>query len=230
MGTSEVSRTERAEVDGESLSGVHVEMVVGDSTCCPVTAISDECDTTVSSVSRGRGPQCGSLVEFTMPSDADPSRQDLRQVYASDSDARYQCSVARDGQCPCDFIESEFGPVETAHATRGQLYVSFFAPDVDEARTIVAGAREVFDDVRVQHITAGKGLSGSDSVVIDRSCLTDRQREVLETAHEMGYYDHPKRANATEVADELGISQTTFSEHLAAAQCKLLSELLDASE
>lgn len=43
----------------------------------------------------------------------------------------------------------------------------------------------------------------------------------------MGYFDHPKGANATEVADVLDITQATFAEHLSAAQRKLLSTILD---
>jgi hypothetical protein len=44
----------------------------------------------------------------------------------------------------------------------------------------------------------------------------------------MGYFEHPRTANAGEVADELDISRSTFAEHLAAAQSKLLDAVLDA--
>jgi hypothetical protein len=67
----------------------------------------------------------------------------------------------------------------------------------------------------------------SDLVTVDRSDLTERQREVLATAYEAGYFDHPKGANAGEVATSLDIDRSTFSEHIAAAQRKLLSSLLD---
>ena len=42
----------------------------------------------------------------------------------------------------------------------------------------------------------------------------------------MGYFDHPKGANAGDVADALDISRSTFTEHLAAAQTKLLEAVL----
>ena len=66
-----------------------------------------------------------------------------------------------------------------------------------------------------------------DLVVLDRARLTDRQREVLQTAHEMGYFEHPRAANATEVAGSLDINRSTFAEHLASAQSKLLDAILD---
>ncbi|WP_254533040.1 helix-turn-helix domain-containing protein [Natrinema gelatinilyticum] len=62
---------------------------------------------------------------------------------------------------------------------------------------------------------------------IDRTQLTDRQREVLETAYRMGYFDHPKDANAKNIADVFGIAPATFVEHLAAAQSKVLEVVLD---
>ncbi len=61
---------------------------------------------------------------------------------------------------------------------------------------------------------------------MDRGRLTARQREVLETAFEMGYFERPRRANATEVAAELGIGPSTFREHVSAAETKLLEDVL----
>ncbi len=39
--------------------------------------------------------------------------------------------------------------------------------------------------------------------------------------------EKPTSANATEVADELGIARSTFTEHLAATQTKLMDAILD---
>ena len=63
-----------------------------------------------------------------------------------------------------------------------------------------------------------------------RSCLTDRQREVVEAAFEAGYYDWPRGATGQEVAAELGISSATFSEHVHAAERKLLAVLFERAE
>ncbi|MXR41537.1 helix-turn-helix domain-containing protein [Halobaculum sp. WSA2] len=57
--------------------------------------------------------------------------------------------------------------------------------------------------------------------------LTDRQREVLRTAFEAGYYDWPRRCTGEEVASELGISSATFSEHVHAAERTLIATLFD---
>nr|WP_193570791.1 helix-turn-helix domain-containing protein [Halorubellus sp. JP-L1] len=58
-------------------------------------------------------------------------------------------------------------------------------------------------------------------------CLTDRQQEVLRTAFEMGYYEWPRQTTGKAVAERLGISSATFSEHIHAAERKLLGALID---
>jgi hypothetical protein len=64
-------------------------------------------------------------------------------------------------------------------------------------------------------------------VPVDLERLTDRQREVVETAYRMGYFEYPRETNASGVAAELGIEPSTLAEHLAAAQSKLLGAVLD---
>jgi predicted DNA binding protein len=60
-----------------------------------------------------------------------------------------------------------------------------------------------------------------------RTHLTDRQLEVVRTAFEAGYYEWPRECTGEEVAEELGISSATFSEHVHAAERKLLTALID---
>lgn len=57
--------------------------------------------------------------------------------------------------------------------------------------------------------------------------LTARQRDVLLTAFELGYYEPSGGASGEAVADELGISPPTVSQHLQAAERKLVSVLLE---
>jgi len=44
--------------------------------------------------------------------------------------------------------------------------------------------------------------------------LTERQREVLEVAVEVGYYETPRQATHEDVADRVGCSPATAGEHL----------------
>lgn len=52
--------------------------------------------------------------------------------------------------------------------------------------------------------------------------LTPRQRQAYELARENGYYEWPRETSVQELADDLGVSKTTFLEHLRSAENHLL--------
>lgn len=54
--------------------------------------------------------------------------------------------------------------------------------------------------------------------VPDVTPLSERQRELVVTAVERGYYDTPRRCSLTELADEVGISKSACSETLHRAE------------
>lgn len=55
--------------------------------------------------------------------------------------------------------------------------------------------------------------------------MTDRQREVLQTAYLSGYFDTPRQSTGEEVAAVLGITQPTFANHLRSGERKLFDLL-----
>ena len=57
--------------------------------------------------------------------------------------------------------------------------------------------------------------------------LTDRQREVLLLAHEMGYYATPRQATLTAVAESLDVSKATASDVLHRAEGRLIDWVVD---
>lgn len=58
--------------------------------------------------------------------------------------------------------------------------------------------------------------------------LTERQREVVETAVEVGYYDIPRGATHEDVAEELGCTASTAGEHLRKAESKVMPRTSDS--
>ena len=56
--------------------------------------------------------------------------------------------------------------------------------------------------------------------------LTDKQRNVIETALRMGYYDTPRESSLSEVAERVGIAKSTCSEILHRAEEKVVKDLL----
>ena len=59
------------------------------------------------------------------------------------------------------------------------------------------------------------------------SILSARQSEVLEMAYHEGYFDWPRRTDAETLADQLGITHTTFLEHIRKSENKILNEILN---
>ena len=56
--------------------------------------------------------------------------------------------------------------------------------------------------------------------------LTERQLEALELAYYGGYFESPKELSGRELAEQMGVSSSSFNTHLRAAERKLLDSLL----
>ncbi|WP_338739502.1 helix-turn-helix domain-containing protein [Haloplanus salilacus] len=218
-------------------SGIRVELKVDADGTCPVTQAVAGTDSATASVSRSIDPgRTGSVTEEFMLEDSaegvDPTFDDVDEeveaVFTYGSKTVYRFSRDLGLGCPCECVE-EFGcPVVDVHTRDGVLYLVFHAADMGELQEIIVTLREQYPTVDIRRLLRSTGDQGDhDLVFVDRGALTERQREVLERAHKMGYFDHPKGANAGDVADTLDISGTTFTEHLAAAQTKLLDAILE---
>ncbi|MFB6196766.1 MAG: helix-turn-helix domain-containing protein [Halobacteriaceae archaeon] len=196
---------------------------------CPAARASTAVDESITGVRRATTADADGKYAEDIFLDASTALQQegMNPVFRSESRSAYRFE-RRDGTgCVCERIERHGCPVFDITAHDGTLFVSFHAPDIETIREIVADLRAAFDGVTVQRLSRESDDEGADPVLIDRNVLTDRQREVLETAWRMGYFEHSRQASATEVANELDIALSTFTEHLAAAQRKVLDPLLD---
>lgn len=58
------------------------------------------------------------------------------------------------------------------------------------------------------------------------SVLTEKQKNILITAHKFGYYDYPKKINSQQLAEKVDIGKATLVQHLRKAEGRLLGEIL----
>ena len=212
--------------------GIRVEVKVDDPDGCTVAQASGAVDGTTFSVSRSLDPENPErvTVEFMLEADLSdvPLQDDVEPVFRYGSQTVYRFQRPRDRRCPCECVEAHDCPVVDIHTRGRSLYLVFHAPDMATLQTVIQSLRDQFPSLDVQRLLRSREDRPAHSMVfVDRGKLTDRQREVLETAHEMGYFEHPKEGNAGDVAAALDISTSTFAEHLAAAQRKLLETILD---
>jgi predicted DNA binding protein len=109
-----------------------------------------------------------------------------------------------------------------------------FPVTVERGRYIfdLTGTRDELDDL--QTVLDRSPLSYELESLVSRtdseSLLTDRQREVLETAVREGYFTVPRECTLAELADTLGIDKSTASTTLRRGQQRLVEWFLAGPE
>ncbi len=208
--------------------GFQAEVEFATPSICPIVELSAAAETRIDSVSTNVCPSdcTESVTEFSMVSDGN-FEVDMTPIFSHGSSDRYRLTHDDDGGCPCEYL-GQFGcPVARYVARNGTLTIVFHAADYDQLQEVIGELRDQFPDVDIKRfVQSPVGEQAQDSVFIDRSKLTHRQLDVLETAYEKGYFDRPRQSNATEIAAELDINPSTFREHLTAAESKILEDLL----
>jgi hypothetical protein len=207
---------------------MRAEIEISSPDYCQVAQLSTQADGPLSSVSRA-GRSGGTVTEqFTASGELHvEERDDVDQLFEYRSASVYQLSHnAKD--CVCEFVEANKHPISEIRAQDGSLILALHLTNITDLRDLVTDLRERYGSVRIRYLLqVDSDEEGADDIVpINRNRLTDRQQEVLQTAYGMGYFSYPREANATDVATALGIDSSTFTEHLAAAQSKLMDELL----
>lgn len=212
-----------------TMSGMRAELEIPATEACPVARFTDQTEGSVTSVRRARNGDGEYTEEFTATGNVDPGAFDgsLESLFEYQSAQVFQFTHDLK-DCVCEYVEQHEHPIADVRAQDGSLVLTLHLTNITDLRDLVTDLREQFGAVRIRYLLqVDSDEEGSDDVVpINRARLTDRQLEVLETAHEMGYFAYPRSANATDVANALGIDASTFTEHLAAAQSKLMDELL----
>jgi DNA-binding transcriptional ArsR family regulator len=213
-----------------ALEGIRATVTFPTPSNCPIAAVAADASTSIDQVARSV-PSDGAapVTEFQVDADAVPAALEFEPIFSYGRTHLFRRVHDGDGDpCPCERLGAFGCPVERYAAREGTLTLAFHAADFTELQTVVADLRERFPDVDIRRLVRSP-TSGhpEDTVFVDRGRLTERQLEVLTTAYERGYFDRPRGANATELADALGIDPSTFSEHLRAAQSKLVGEVLE---
>lgn len=210
--------------------GIRAEVKVDADGTCPVAQAAAGADCSVDSVSRSVNPTEPNRVteEFIVEAEDPEADVELTKIFDYGDSQVYRFTREMGRGCPCECIEAFDVPLSDINTRDGMLYLVFHADGMESLQNVIGALQDRYPTVDVQRLLRSEhDRPGHDLIFLDRGDLTERQREVLKTAHRMGYFEHPKAANAGEVAAELDISRSTFAEHLAAAQSKLLNVILD---
>jgi predicted DNA binding protein len=207
------------------MAGIRTELTFDQYTSCPVARASTDLERPVTDITWTDADGDEVTEQFT--ADELDDTDEFEEVFDYGQRTVYEFDREVEDNCVCEHIQESLGPVTSVHARNGALHVTIHAPDMDHLRELISDLRESFGDVSMEYLVQSRdGDDDPELVPVDLQRLTDRQREVLHTAYEMGYFEYPGEANASEVAEELGIAPSTFAEHLSAAQSKMFDELL----
>ncbi|SEO27021.1 hypothetical protein SAMN05216388_101093 [Halorientalis persicus] len=210
------------------VEGILATVAVREPNCCPVAPMST--GGRVRSVSQGQPVDGSVTVEVTTDESVTGDEVPGKEVFSYDSEAVHRVERRADQNCACERVEEYGCPVRDVSAENGTIELSFISEDLDVLRAVVTDLRNHEAGVTVRSLRRSDGDgSHSEPVFVDKAKFTARQREVLRTAHRLGYFERPKGANAEQVATELGVAPSTFAEHLAAAQTKLMAALFGAT-
>lgn len=105
--------------------------------------------------------------------------------------------------------------------TNGSVEVTVLGSGSD-LKAALGDVRDIAD-VTVLKVRDGWSNWSGDS-------LTERQRAVLGTAYEEGYYEYPRTTTQNEVAAAMEITDSTVAEHLRNAEATLVEQALHASD
>jgi hypothetical protein len=115
------------------------------------------------------------------------------------------------------------GTVINAGWERWTLYLD----DDQDLSTIVEHLEVAGNDTRLQRDVELGEIAATEQLDLHGLAdeLTNRQREVLTAAVEMGYYEAGRDTSIADVGERVGISRTTAWEHLNRAERKVMAEV-----
>lgn len=121
------------------------------------------------------------------------------------------------------------GEIRAIEATPHGTTVTVEALTAGNPRAIIDWFTDCHEDVTVAAVRQRDRLPRSERDVRGtiRTRLTERQAAALELAFASGWYDASRSATGADLAAELGVSRSTFHQHLRAAEHKVMQAVLD---
>ncbi|TYL37310.1 PAS domain S-box protein [Natronococcus pandeyae] len=125
----------------------------------------------------------------------------------------------------CPTPESTLTPfnafVRSTRITADRVVLRIELPSRKKLSGLVRTLEEQYGHVAVLSCVEGDLTDQEDLLEAETSTLTDKQATALEAAYRHGYFEQPRRRSASEIAETLDISHSTYLQHLRAAQQKV---------
>lgn len=159
-----------------------------------------------------------------------PSVELLRsEAYTAESDTYMLLVWISGNPCIVQSIAQHRAVPHTVRLRGRYLEGTVSVEDWDHLQSIANDIEDThggFNLISVNQVERMDAMLGSDRFKQETvQSLPPEHLRTIEVAYRAGYFDVPQSASASEVADELGVSQSTFSERFRRSISSLLSVL-----
>ncbi|WP_339103377.1 PAS domain-containing protein [Haloterrigena salinisoli] len=223
-------------LDGESVPVVELELELEGSN--PLGRLADRLDARVEfeggTIRDDGAPTVFAVVDE--PIDVDPADlTDLEGIgdvsVIADTDAETLLQLHYTGPFLGAAVDANGGTLRTLVADETGTRAVVEVPETVEVRNVLSQLNR--REFAVSLVARREGSTRTQSTIdaaarnalLER--LTDRQREVVQTAYHGGFFEWPRRTTGESIADSLGISSPAFQKHVRATERKLFTALFD---
>ncbi|MFC7204835.1 bacterio-opsin activator domain-containing protein [Haloferax namakaokahaiae] len=122
-------------------------------------------------------------------------------------------------------VAAQGGNVVESRIVDGTVYLRYHLPPGADVRTVTDAIQTEYPGTEM---TARRQITRIEPDVEDTLTneLTDRQRAALEASFHAGFFEWPRANSGKDIAEMLGVSPSTFHQHLRTAEQKVFDSLL----
>jgi PAS domain S-box-containing protein len=122
--------------------------------------------------------------------------------------------------------------VDALVAEPGEARLGLAVPAPCDGREVIASVQTQYPDAALvaYHNRDQETRTRRELLATVEDELTERQRAVLTRAYAAGFFESPRAVSGEAIAESMGLSPSTFHEHLRAALGKVVGEITDSGD
>ena len=145
----------------------------------------------------------------------DPSVATVTHLSTRNDERLFHMEWADDIALVLHLLREQEATILSARATHEHWQLRVHLPERERLEETLDFCQDNDLTITIERIYEMGGATDAD---VGRHQLTEDQHEALRLATKHGYYEVPRESSADELAEALGISQSTFSERIRRAQ------------
>ncbi|MFB6266075.1 MAG: helix-turn-helix domain-containing protein [Halodesulfurarchaeum sp.] len=144
--------------------------------------------------------------------------EDDVSAFTTDIDDRCVCPAFCGNGCTPELLSVEGGAIIIGAYLQDREVLSGILEEVEDRATGISLRR-------LSAPNRGEECPSVETGIGSEISLTQKQREAVRTAVEMGYYRRPREASLGDLSEQLGITRSALSQRLNAVESKLVRSL-----